>query len=259
VRVTTTGASPTLPLRMVAVGTGALTPITLWVLAEGRYDTVNLPSFQIDQSQLVWDWDTQSSNYAALKQAGFAKTNNTGWVVEDAEPFSMFELQEQLSYLVDSDPADSGYEDPTGMTTASQSLADDMTTLFASIPASSVWITRFEGVISRAALSADLQIAAASDQSQVSRYLQATQQTGTAPTCPAPAPCDSGNGGDSSGSSGNGGSGTASGAPGCATSSGDAGGALFGGAGLVLALAFAHRRRPRRSRSIPLARTGARP
>src|SRR5262249_34982622 len=34
VRVTTPGATPVLPLRMVAAGTGATTPITLWVIGE---------------------------------------------------------------------------------------------------------------------------------------------------------------------------------------------------------------------------------
>lgn len=38
VRVTTQGANPVLPLRMVAAGTGATVGITLWVLGEGRYD-----------------------------------------------------------------------------------------------------------------------------------------------------------------------------------------------------------------------------
>ncbi len=247
VRVTTQGASPVLPLRMVAVGTGVLTPITLWVVAEGRYDTVNLPSFQIDPTQIVWDWDTQSSNYAELKQTGFAKTNNTGWVIEDAEPFSMFTLQDQLSNLVNSDPADSGYADDMGQN-APQNLADDMTTLFAGIDPSSTWITRFEGELTRAALGADLQIAAASDQSQVQRSLTATLTSGTAPTCPAPTPCGGEGGfGGSIGTGfpwwGSGSGGSPGGGGGCATSGGDGTSALFGSAAVLAALAFARRRR----------------
>jgi hypothetical protein len=71
VRVTTMGATPSLPLRMVAVGSGAIVPITLWVIAEGRYTTANMQSFTVDPGQLVWDWDTQSSNYAQVKQTIF--------------------------------------------------------------------------------------------------------------------------------------------------------------------------------------------
>jgi hypothetical protein len=247
VRVTTQGASPVLPLRMVAVGTGVITPVTLWVLAEGRYDTVNLPSFQIDPGQLIWDWDTQSSNYAQLKLAAFAQTNNTGWLIEDAEPFSMFTLQEQLSELVASDPVSSGYADPMGMG-ADQALSDDMTTLFAGIDPSSTWITRFEGQLSRAALANDLQIAAASDQSIVQRQLTVTLTTGSEPTCPPPAPCEGGEGGfgGSTGAGwsfwGNGtGGGTTSG--GCTTNGHDSSSALFGTAAVMAALAFARRRR----------------
>lgn len=253
VRVTTPGATPTLPLRMVAVGSGAITPITLWVIAEGRYETVNLPSSQIDPAGLVWNWDTQSSNYTTLKQNVFAATNNKGWVVEAAEPFSMFTIQDQLSYLVQSDPVGSGYADANGMN-ADKNLAEDMTTLFAGIPDGSVWITRFEGALSREALSADLQIAAAADQTVLNRYFQVTTTIGTAPVCPPPVQCGtSGNGGFTQGSgwpwaTGGGGAGGngGNGGGGCNVTSGDTRDAFFGGAALVAALALA-RRRPRRA------------
>src|SRR5262249_50813476 len=54
VSVTTPGASPVLPLRMVAAGVGVTVPITLFVVAEGRYQPTNFPSFTIDASQIVW-------------------------------------------------------------------------------------------------------------------------------------------------------------------------------------------------------------
>src|SRR5262249_42972341 len=84
VRVTTPGASPVLPLRMVAAGTGPTTSITLWVMAEGRYEPANLPSFIIDETQIVWNWDTKSSNYSALKQAGFDAGKGKAWLIEAA-------------------------------------------------------------------------------------------------------------------------------------------------------------------------------
>jgi hypothetical protein len=244
VRVTTMGATPVLPLRMVAVGTGAITPITLWVVAEGRYDTTSQPSFQIDPSKLVWDWDTQSSNYATLKQQGFAALNNAGWLVEAAEPFSMYLLQSQLGELVSINPQQSGYADAMGQN-AVQNLADDMTTLFAGINPSAMWITRFEGQLSHAALSADLHIAAAASQTQVERYFTPQQTTGTAPSCPPVVSCGDGAGGFTTTTSGGG----PAGQPGlhssaCATTSRDAGGALSisGSAALLAALAFARRR-----------------
>ncbi len=253
VAVTTAGASPSLPLRMVAVGTGALTPINLWILAEGRYDTVNFPSLQIDPTQLVWDWDTQSSNYATLEQNAFTASNNAGWIVEDAEPFSMYELQAQLQELVENDPATSGYGDSMG-NGAAAALAADMTTLFAGLDPSTTWITRFEGLISHAALDADLQIAAASDQSQVQRYLTATQSTGTPPACAVNTCGGNGSAGDgwTYWGGGTGGSGAGS-SGGCAMTSRDTSGSFFGGAALLAALAVARsasrrRRAPRRRR-----------
>jgi len=238
VRVTTQGASPSLPLRMVAVGTGAITPINLWVLAEGRYDTANMPSFQIDQSKLVWDWDTQSSNYSTLKQQIFTQSNNTGWIVEAAEPFPMDLLQQQLQELVQTDPTNSGYADSMG-NNAMQNLATDMATLFAGIDMTSAWITRFEGELSHAALGSDLKIAASADQTQVTRFFNVTQSIGT-PPCPAVQPC----GGTGAGGAGwgfwNGGS---SGKGSCATTGGDTGSTLFGGLAFAAALALSRRRR----------------
>jgi hypothetical protein len=47
VRVTSPGAGLSLPLRMVAAGTGATVGITLWVIADGRYEPKNFPFFTI--------------------------------------------------------------------------------------------------------------------------------------------------------------------------------------------------------------------
>ena len=45
VRVTSAGASLSLPLRMAAVGTGAIVGITIWVVSDGRYEPQNYPFF----------------------------------------------------------------------------------------------------------------------------------------------------------------------------------------------------------------------
>jgi hypothetical protein len=67
VRVTSAGASLSLPLRMASIGTGATVGITIWVVSDGRYEPQNFPFFHIDDSQLVWDWSTSSSNYTTLR------------------------------------------------------------------------------------------------------------------------------------------------------------------------------------------------
>jgi hypothetical protein len=51
---------------MVAGGVGANVGITLFVIAEGRYEPQNFPVVKIDDTKLVWDYGTDSSNYQAL-------------------------------------------------------------------------------------------------------------------------------------------------------------------------------------------------
>jgi len=249
VRVTTPGASPVLPLRMVAAGTGKITPITLWVLAEGRYDTVNLPSFEINPQTLVWNWDTQSSNYALLKEDGFASSQNKGWLVQAGEPFSKYEITSQLTYLTEYDPTNSGYGDDMG-NGADMELADDLQALFGDIPDGSLWVTRLSGELSRAALAADLDLGAASDQSAVTRYFDVVATIGTPPPCPEYPPCDIGSNGGLGyppGWSfwGNGGAPTGGGSSGGCAMTGGGGVPMLSGLALMAALAFARRRRAR--------------
>ncbi len=84
VRVTTPGASLSLPLRMASVGTGATVGITIWVVGDGRYEPQNFPFFHIDDSALVWDWSTNSSNYTTLRVQNEAKLENGGWEIESS-------------------------------------------------------------------------------------------------------------------------------------------------------------------------------
>jgi hypothetical protein len=86
VRVITPGASPTLPLRMVAAGTGATVGITLYVIAEGRYEPEVFPSVSIDFSKLTWDWSSTPgvSNYNELRRAALASGDGTGWLTSFA-------------------------------------------------------------------------------------------------------------------------------------------------------------------------------
>src|SRR5215472_7752195 len=53
VRVTTPGAGLSLPLRMIAAGTGSTVGITLWVVADGRYEPKNFALFTISPSELT--------------------------------------------------------------------------------------------------------------------------------------------------------------------------------------------------------------
>jgi hypothetical protein len=85
VRVITEGGSATLPLRMVAAGTGDHTAITLYVIAEGRYEVDGAPQVTVDTSQLTWDWNTSVSNYGAARQQALDTQGGKGWLTSFAE------------------------------------------------------------------------------------------------------------------------------------------------------------------------------
>ncbi len=84
VRVVSPGASPVLPLRMVAAGVGPQVGITLWVISEGRYEPQNFPHGLIEEADIRWDRFQGRSNYQALSEAKMAERNGYTWLVEYA-------------------------------------------------------------------------------------------------------------------------------------------------------------------------------
>ena len=195
VRVTMQGASLSLPLRMAAIGTGATVGITIWTVADGKYEPQNFPSFRIDDSQLVWDWSTSSSNYTTLRQQQEQALGGKGWEME-----SSLTLAEQLiSGVIESGgnyygngrgggggypgpqaPADADYlpitnPDGTVAQTADQVRTADLNTLFAGMAGPSVRVTRMRSDISHAAMTTDFVLQASQDQSEVTNVRQVSQ------------------------------------------------------------------------------------
>ncbi|MEO7330551.1 MAG: DUF2330 domain-containing protein [Minicystis sp.] len=246
VRVTTMGAGASLPLRMVAVGSGAKLPITLWVLGEGRYQPANFPWFLVQESKILWDWNTSSSNYAKLVQGGFAATNNHGWLIEGGEPFSEFQLSDGLTSLAQADPVGSGYADDQGMG-ALTACSADLDALFGTINPASLWVSRIHGELSREALAEDLVIDAASDQTPVKRLFTAPTAVGNGPPCPSYPPCpdETTTSSNASGAGGAGGAGGNADSGGCSIGEPAGTPTLFTGLVLSLGLWFARRRRAR--------------
>lgn len=80
VRVVTPGAGMTLPLRMVAAGTGADVAITLYAITEGRLEPSGYSNIVFPQDKLVWDFKAQSSNYAALRSDLLKKNAGFTWL-----------------------------------------------------------------------------------------------------------------------------------------------------------------------------------
>jgi hypothetical protein len=225
VRVTTQGAGLSLPLRMASVGTGAITGITIWIVADGRYEPQNFPIFYIPTSQLVWDWSTGSSNYTSLRAAQEASDQNAAWELESSIDLSQQTITSTIlaggqynqygasapasdateDYLptgnltdagvceaADSDDAgDSGSPDAGGgdagatsgaCETAEQVRNDDIAALFAGMTSPTIRVTRIRSDIAQAAMTVDLLLQAAADQSEVSNSRNVTQSVNE--TCP---------------------------------------------------------------------------
>ena len=202
VRVTTPGASLSLPLRMASVGTGATVGITIWVVADGRYEPQNFPFFHIEDSALIWDWKQSSSNYTLLRSQNETALAHRGWEIE-----SSIDLNEQvisnlilsggqpysggtalsdpgLDYLPEttSSPGDAGADAEGGTAadagvtmTAAEVRAADISALFVGLTGPTVRVTRVRSDIAHTAMTADLLFRASTDQSELSNVRTVTQ------------------------------------------------------------------------------------
>lgn len=86
VRVTSPGASPVLPLRMVAAGTGANVAITLFVIGEGRWEAQNFENNLVDTAKMSWDFTLSTSDYGERRQAALAELGGETWLTTYAYP-----------------------------------------------------------------------------------------------------------------------------------------------------------------------------
>jgi hypothetical protein len=88
VRVVMPGAAPTLPLRMVAIGTGARVSINLYIIAEGRYRAKGFPEAAVDPAKVEWDFVTLGSNYGDLRDQALA---SDGWLTAFSRQYALAE------------------------------------------------------------------------------------------------------------------------------------------------------------------------
>ena len=89
VRVITPGASPVLPLRMVAAGTGANVALTLFMIGEGRWEAQSFPNAVVPTSQIDWDLAASSSTYGELRLAALAQNEGATWLTTYAKQGSL--------------------------------------------------------------------------------------------------------------------------------------------------------------------------
>jgi hypothetical protein len=91
VRVITSGASPVLPLRMVAAGTGSTVSVILYVIGEGRWAPENFPEAAIPLDLLSWDFASNESNYGTLRDLVLGTEGGRGWLTAYARQGALFE------------------------------------------------------------------------------------------------------------------------------------------------------------------------
>jgi hypothetical protein len=192
VRVTTKGASPVLPLRMVAAGTGPTVGITLWMIAEGRYEPQNFATFRISDAELAWDWASSRSNFAELRAQKTKESAGRAWELESSVSVSVDGVKQQIKnggYGIYGNfggaPIDPNVPDYSGTQTmtADEVRDADLATLFSGINGSSARVTRLRADLAHAALDKDLRLQAASDQGIVSNVHSVTKEIGQ-PQCP---------------------------------------------------------------------------
>jgi hypothetical protein len=196
VRVTSQGAAPSLPLHMVAVGTGATTGITIWVVADGRWQPSNFPTFTIADSEIAWDWLTSSSNYESLRLAKEKTFNGRGWQIESSLELNQQTVIQTLEYAAsytdvggytaapttDGGTADAGSEaEDAGE--GSAAAAADLAVLFNGVAGPNARFTRMRSDVAKAALSVDMALEASTDQSELTNVHNPGQQVGE-PECP---------------------------------------------------------------------------
>jgi hypothetical protein len=176
--------------------------VTLWVVGEGRYEASNFDNVRVDADDIVWNWDTNSSNLSDLRTEALAQKDGFAWLTEVAQPYSKYDLAGKLdgSFSMSS-PESLGYlGDPATGITPMQEVQNDLEHLFGTM--SDVWVTRLHAQLPRLALATDLTVGASEDQSPVSAFFQATKAVGQPPICPDYSWCNSDGGGTTSSSSG---------------------------------------------------------
>jgi hypothetical protein len=90
VRVRYQGYMATFPLKMVTVGASGVLELTLWVIAEQRFEAKNYATVTVPRDKLVWDWIPNQSNYVEMFDAAIDAAGGRAWVAETAQPLAWF-------------------------------------------------------------------------------------------------------------------------------------------------------------------------
>ncbi len=153
IRIAFDGASPTLPLRMVAAGTGDNVGIKLFVLGEGRWETkAPFDAAEIATADLVWNWAAMGSNVGPLENDIISAHAGKVFIAETSDDYAVSAIFGGL---------------PAGTTTSEAgtvfSADTDSSEIYKAFPSrTSLTVTRLFGQLPHAALGTDLDLQASS-------------------------------------------------------------------------------------------------
>jgi len=245
VRVVTPGAASTLPLRMVAAGTGADVSIILFTISEARYAVDNFGEVKVPQELIVWDFEHQTSTYPTVRAQALSVNGGASFLTVFAQPRALLSpvvsqtrgfstpfvasdgfspldtiaaayvdrgfangeassttCASELSKIAQSmqqvvnpcpigkppnDPACTAVQpDEIDSRTLSCGALDDLAVALRGLHPHDVWLTRLEANLPRAALSKDLDMKPAAQQTPVDNFIQAKGAVGD--PCPSTSP-----------------------------------------------------------------------
>jgi MYXO-CTERM domain-containing protein len=250
IRIAFDGASPTLPLRMVAAGTGAEVGIKLFVLGEGRWEAQNFDNGELATSDLVWDWRAMASNVNTLENNLITSHAGRVWIAESSESHGIDEFFSGLPPGTTTGDADA---------TVFSSDTDQIEIGKAFPTRTSVTVTRLFAQLPSSALASDLQLQASTGGTIAARRQAPVGINYVCPTytievdCPGISPvCDNPSGGGWPGGGGTwppstGGQGGSGGGGGCnaASTDGSSLGLIGGAMALMVGVSILRRRRGR--------------
>jgi len=162
VRVSYPGTITTFPLKMTVVGARGDLTLSLWIIAEQRYQALNYQTIRANEADLSWNWATRQSNYDEAFETWIDRAGGRAWVVEYAAPMESNNLAGELALTA----------------------ADD----FSKVTEDNLYpyITRLRTHMLVDHLDQDMRLAQADDSSNVSRVVLARIDINY-PTCPGQA------------------------------------------------------------------------
>jgi hypothetical protein len=90
VRVVTPGPTTTFPMRMLGVGAAEKVALNVLVIGEGRVQVDGYTNVAIDPTDVIWDWDSDTSNYSALRTEALSQDGGAAFLTSYSKLGELF-------------------------------------------------------------------------------------------------------------------------------------------------------------------------